>query len=227
MAPCSPWDPLSVTWGHRARDLCFCMGVPDGCLTTGADVRDGAGMHSHSGSSSTGLGWCGAMEKLSPGYHPSCGISGCTLTNTFNLQESQVMLSEVMVGLQLPMAWMPSVPKDQLFPSGSVLLPAPWWGWSAVGIPVSSRATSWWLSEVGWTLGCVPVLVWHRSWAAQAHLLLQCCAVQLAAGLLASPKLFQHLSWVPPKKTHQTLLYLFLCFWIVGGKICFTTAEIV
>lgn len=43
------------------------MDVPDGCLSTGADVRDGAGMHRHtSSSSSKGLGPCGAMEKLSP-----------------------------------------------------------------------------------------------------------------------------------------------------------------
>lgn len=65
MAPCSRWDPSAVTGGCTARDLCFCMDVPDSCLPTGADVRGGAGMHSHT-SSSTGLGQCGVMEKLSP-----------------------------------------------------------------------------------------------------------------------------------------------------------------
>lgn len=57
--------PLTSDRGCTASNLCFRMDVPDGCLTTGADVRDGAGMHSHT-SSSTGLGQCGVMKKLSP-----------------------------------------------------------------------------------------------------------------------------------------------------------------
>lgn len=45
------------------------MDVPDGCLSTGADVSDGAGMNTHT-SSSTGLGQCGVTEELSPRLSP-------------------------------------------------------------------------------------------------------------------------------------------------------------
>lgn len=50
--------------------VCFCLGVSDSCLSAGADMRDKAGMHGHT-SSSTGLGQCGEMEKLSPRQSPA------------------------------------------------------------------------------------------------------------------------------------------------------------
>lgn len=223
VAPCSPWDPSPVTGAAQqaicasawmslmaARRLVLMGGMGQGCTATPAAAQ----------------GWVSVewWRSWAPGYQPSCGISSCTLTSTLNLHESEVMLSEVTVGLRLLLAGLPSIPKDWLLPSGTVLPCS-----EADLLSASCQQQGYLVVALRgglstWLCPCIRVTQQLGCTSPFTVAVLFCSA---GSGLLASPKLCQHSSQVLPKKTTQTLLCLFLCFWIVGGKICFMTAEIV
>lgn len=141
------------------NEVCFCLGVSDSCLSSGAGVRDRAGMHGPTGSS-TDLGQCGEMEELSPRQSPA--MQYLQLQFDKHIQLAQVGSdaeqggggTAAVAGRAVQHNQRLAVPfRHSSAPHSMVKLICCYHAWCQQGY------LGWWLSEVDWAPCCVPAFV--------------------------------------------------------------------
>lgn len=207
LAMCSPWVPAPVTGGCTGSGVCFRAAVPTGCLSAGAGARDGAGMHGPTGSG-TGLGQCGVTEKQSPRWSPIVQYLQLRFDKHIQLTRvgSDVERGDGGTATAADGAAQGAQRSAVPFRHGSA--PRRMVRLTCVSIPDVSRAT---LAGGCWRWAEHPAFVWHSNQAAQVHLHLHCCPVQLAAGPWTSPSsvgIFLE-CYQKPQMAYYTSFYVF------------------